>query len=104
MDKRFSNRKKLPMQDNLFSDLTQILPHLSSLDQKIANLRWLSKYTDSSKVEIFMTLPDGTVFPMDQDIIPFNLQMESRKLIEDAIDEYQRQHDHLKKLFDETNH
>ena len=104
MDKRFSNRNKLPMQDNLFSDLTQILPHLSSLDKKIANLRWLSKYTDSSKVEIFMTLPDGTVFPMDQDIIPFNLQMESRKLIEDAIDEYQRQHDHLKRLFDETNH
>lgn len=91
------------MSDNLFSDLTQILPHLATLEKKIANLRWLSKQTDHSEVEIFMTFHDGTVFPLDQEIIPFNLQMEARKLIEDAIDEYQRQHDHLKRLLDDTN-
>ena len=91
------------MSDNLFSDLTQILPHLATLEKKIANLRWLSKQTDQSEIEIFMIFHDETVFPLDQEIIPFNLQMEARKLIEDAIDEYQRQHDHLKRLFDDTN-
>jgi hypothetical protein len=54
-------------------------------------------------VETFVTLPDGTVLPIDQDVVPFKLDMELKTLIEDSIDEYQRQHDHLKRLFDETN-
>ncbi len=91
------------MQESIFSDLTQILPHLAMLDRKIINLRWIAKQIEGCKVETFVTLPDGTVLPIDQDIVPFKLDMELKTLIEDSIDEYQRQHDHLKRLFDETN-
>lgn len=92
------------MQESLFSDLSQILPHLARLEQKIATLRWLAKNVDDSKIEIFATFRDNTTYPIDQELIPFKLEMEAKTLIEDSIDEYQRQHDHLKKLLDETNH
>lgn len=91
------------MQNDLFSDLTQILPHLARLDQKIQTLRWIAKNLDDSKVEIFATFKDGSAYPIDQELIPFKLEMELKTLVEDSIDEIQRQHDHLKKLFDETN-
>ena len=91
------------MQENLFADLTQILPHLAHLEKKIANLRWMAKQIDDSKVEIFVTFRDNTVFPLDNELIPFNLQQEAKTLIEDSIDEYQRQHDNLQKLFNESN-
>jgi hypothetical protein len=91
------------MQNSLFSDLIEILPHLAMLDRKIANLRWIAKQIEGCKVETFITLPDKTVIPIDQHVVPFKLDMELKTLIEDSIDEYQRQHDHLKRLFDETN-
>ena len=91
------------MQENLFADLAQILPHLAHLDKKIANLRWMAKQLDDSKVEIFVTFSDGTVFPLDNELIPFNLQQEAKTLIEDSIDEYQRQHDNLQKLSNEIS-
>ena len=90
------------MQENLFGDLSQVLPHLARLQQKIETLRWLSKHIDQSEVEMFVSFKDGTTFPMDFELIPFNLQMEAKKLIEDSIDEYQRQHDNLQKLSDES--
>lgn len=91
------------MQDSLFSDLSQILPYLAHLEKKINNLRWLAKNVEDSEVEMFITFRDGTTFPMDHEIIPFNLQQEAKTLIEDSIDEYQRQHDNLQKLFNESN-
>ena len=94
--------KNATMQENLFSDLGQILPHLAHLERKIANLRWIARQVESCKVETFVTLNDGTVLPIDQDVVPFKLDMELKTLLEDSIDEYQRQHDNLKKLFDET--
>jgi len=97
-------RQKLPsMQDSLFSDLSQVLPHLARLQEKIQTLRWLSKHIEESEVEMFVSFKDGTTFPLDFEIIPFNLQMEAKTLIEDSIDEYQRQHDNLQKLLNETN-
>jgi len=90
------------MQDNLFSDLSQILPHLAKLQHKIENLRYLSKQLDESRIEIFMTLPDGVTIMLDDHIIPFNLNLEIKTLFEDSIDEYQRQHDHLNKLNNES--
>lgn len=96
-------RQKLPvMQDNLFGDLSQILPHLARLNEKIETLRWISKQLDESQVELFVTFRDGTAFPLDE-IIPFNLNLEVKNLIGDSIDEYQRQHDNLNKLSDESS-
>ena len=91
------------MQDSLFSDLGQILPHLARLEQKIEALRWISKQLESSDVMITLFFRDGTKYAIDQDLIPFKLEMELKALAEDSIDEYQRQHEHLKKLFDATN-
>jgi hypothetical protein len=91
------------MQESIFSDLTQILPHLAMLDRKIIKLRWIAKTLEGCKVETFATLSDNSVLLIDQNLIPFKLDMELKKLLEDSIDEYQRQHDHLKRLFDETN-
>ena len=91
------------MQDSLFSDLGQILPHLARLEQKIEALRWISKQLESSDVMITLLFRDGTKYAIDQDLIPFKLEMELKALAEDSIDEYQRQHEHLKKLFDATN-
>ena len=90
------------MQDNLFSDLSKILPHLAKLQNKIENLRYLSKQLDHSQIEIFMTLPDGVTIMLDHHIIPFNLNLEIKTLFEDSIDEYQRQHDHINKLNNEN--
>ena len=90
------------MQDNLFSDLSQILPHLARLQNNIERLRFLSKQLDHSLIEIFMTLPDGVTIPIDEFIVPFNLNLEIKTLFEDSIDEYQRQHDHLNKLNNES--
>ena len=91
------------MPDNLFSDLSQILPHLADLDNRVAALRHLARQVESSKIEIFMTLTDGATIALDDQLIPFNLQLEIKTLIEDSIDEFQRQHDNLKKLSDETS-
>ena len=90
------------MQDNLFSDLSQILPHLARLQNNIERLRFLSKQLDNSLIEIFMTLPDGVTITIDEFIVPFNLNLEIKTLFEDSIDEYQRQHDHLNKLNNES--
>lgn len=103
MVKRFLNYKRPTMQQSIFEDLTQILPYLANLDQKIANLQLLGKWISDSKVEIFATKHDGTVHTITQEIIPFKLEIEMKTLVDDSIDELQRQRDHLQKLLDETN-
>ena len=91
------------MQDSLFSDLQQILPHLAALENKIDILRTISRNLDDSTIEIVIYFKDKTTVYLDNTIVPFNLTMETKSIIEDSIDELQRQHDHLKKLLDETN-
>lgn len=91
------------MQDSLFSDLQQILPHLAALENKIDILRTISRGLDGSDNTLAVHLTTGETVRLTQDLIPFNLEQEIKKLVEDSIDEYQRQHANLKKLFDETN-
>lgn len=91
------------MQDSLFSDLQQILPHLAALENKIDILRTISRSLDGSENTLAVQLTTGETVLLTQDLIPFNLEQETKKLVEDSIDEYQRQHANLKKLFDETN-
>lgn len=91
------------MQDSLFSDLSQILPHLANLDSRIQNLRFLARSVEGSTISITLNTQAGLSYVITQDEIPFNLSQEIHKLLEDSIDELQRQHDHLKKLLDETN-
>lgn len=91
------------MQESLFSDLQQILPHLAALENKIDSLRTISRSLDGSENTLSVQLTTGETVLLTQDLIPFNLEQETKKLVEDSIDEYQRQHANLKKLFDETN-
>lgn len=93
------------MQDSLFSDLGQILPYLAELQNKIEFLRTLAKSLDDiGESHFIIKYPDGKIVVLGQDIIPFNLGQEIRKLVEDSIDEYQRQHENLNRLFNDTNH
>lgn len=93
------------MQDSLFADLGQILPHLAELQNKIQFLRTLAKSLDDiGETHFVIKYPDGKIVVLGQDIIPFNLGQEIHKLVEDSIDEYQRQHENLNRLFNETNH
>lgn len=90
------------MQENLFGDLSQLLPHLARLQNKIETLRWIGKHIDDGQVEMFVSFKDGKTYQLNE-LIPFNLNMEAKTLIEDSIDEYQRQHDNMQKLCDENN-
>ena len=91
------------MQESLFSDLSQILPYLAKLDAQIDVLRRISRNLDDSTIELVIYFKDKTTVYLDNSIVPFNLTMETKSIVEDSIDELQRQHDHLKKLLDETN-
>lgn len=83
---------------NLFSDLTQLLPHLAKIEGKIQALQLIAKNLDSSQVIINVTFKDNTTVVIDQELIPFNLVMELRTLIGDSIDDYQRQQKSLNDL------
>ena len=87
------------MANDLFSDLSQVLPHLAGIEAKIRTLQSISKHLEESQIEILVVLPDGdTSIVINQDIVPFNMRMEVRTLIDDSIDEFQRQLVNLKEL------
>lgn len=65
--------------------------HLSSIQGKISTLRFISNTLSDSQLEYWLTLKTGEKVLIDQNLIPFNLEMEFRNLIGDSIDEYQRQ-------------
>ena len=63
----------------------------SMLQDKINTLQFLGKNLDGSKVTIEVTFDCGSKALIEQRIVPFNLAMELRVLIDDSIDYYQRQ-------------
>ena len=63
----------------------------SMLQGKINTLQFLGKNLDGSKVTIEVTFDCGSKALIMQRLIPFNLAMELRVLIDDSIDYYQRQ-------------
>lgn len=75
--------------------LNQVGPYLAELNGKISTLQFLGKHLTGTQVELLVTFPDGDKVIIDQRLIPFNLQMELRTLIDDSIDEYQRIAKHL---------
>lgn len=79
------------MENNLFSDLSLLLPYLADLDWKVERCRRFIKAIDNARaIEVHI------VYESDQDTMiigkgdtPFNLADEVRKILEDSIDEYQ---------------
>jgi hypothetical protein len=69
-----------------------LLAYQRMLQDKITTLQFLgSEISSTKKVSIEMTLDTGTKVFIEQRIVPFNLQLEIRSLIDDSIDHYQRQ-------------
>ena len=73
----------------------QVSPYLSVLHGKINTLQFLGRNLSDTSVELLVTFPDGDKVILDQVLIPFNLTMELKTLIDDSIDEYQRIIKHL---------
>lgn len=87
------------MQANIFEDLTILLPYLSDLEEKINNLQQIRKTLTEQKFNTYiqvcysdLNLPVRTI---NQDQLPFNLNQELLILIDDAIDEMQKQYSNL---------
>lgn len=73
----------------------QVSPYLAVLHGKINTLQFLGRNLSDTSVELLVTFPDGDKVILDQVLIPFNLTMELKTLIDDSIDEYQRIIKHL---------
>ena len=73
----------------------QVSPYLVVLHGKINTLQFLGRNLSITSVELLVTFPDGDKVILDQVLIPFNLTMELKTLIDDSIDEYQRIIKHL---------
>lgn len=69
--------------------------YLDMLQGKINTLQFLGQNLGGCKVQIQITLDCGSKVLLEQNLIPFNLAMELRLLIDESIDEYQRQHKNI---------
>jgi len=82
------------MQQQIFDDLTLLLPHLADLKQKIETLQELKRIVDNSDTEIEILIHEnkahGLTYTLDQHSIPFTLKMEVQVLLNDSIDDLQR--------------
>jgi hypothetical protein len=70
---------------------TDLAAYKSMLEGKINTLQFIGKHLDGSTVSIQVTFDCGSKALVEQRLIPFNLAMELRVLIDDSIDYYQRQ-------------
>jgi hypothetical protein len=91
------------MQENLFSDLSLVLPYLADLDFKVKRCRELIKRLDNARAievhVIYETQEDSVI--IGQGDTPFNLAQEVKIILEDSIDEYQKAIVHLGQLSNE---
>ncbi len=64
--------------------------YVNDLQGKISTLQFIGKNLAGCKVDIIVTLECGSKVLLQQHLIPFNLAMEVRILVDDSIDELQR--------------
>ena len=91
---KFYNTKLKTMQQQIFDDLTLLLPHLANLQQQITTLQELKRIITKEDTEIEILVHqnkgNGITYTIDQTIVPFTLKMEVQVLLNDSIDELQR--------------
>ena len=75
---------------DFITELSQAAPYLDELRGKINTLQFIGKHLQSTSITIEVTFKEGDKILIDQQLIPFNLEMELRLLIGESIDEYQR--------------
>jgi len=96
---KYYNQKLKTMQQQIFDDLTLLLPHLANLQQNIATLQELKRIVNKSETEIEILIHEnkahGLTYTLDQDSIPFTLKMEVQVLLNDSIDDLQRVYSNL---------
>jgi hypothetical protein len=86
------------MQTNIFDDLSLLLPYLSDLEEKINNLQKIRKTLTEQKfeTEICLCLTEFHKYlQITQKHLPFNLNQEMLIIIDDSIDEMQKQYSNL---------
>ena len=64
--------------------------YVNDLQGKISTLQFIGKNLAGCQVDIVVTLECGSKVLLQQHLIPFNLAMEVRSLVDDSIDELQR--------------
>ena len=69
--------------------------YLNMLQGKINTLQFLGTHLDGSQVQILVRFDCGSKVLIEQNLIPFNLQMELRVLIDESIDEWQRMYKNI---------
>lgn len=84
--------------------IDQVIPYLDELHGKIEILQLIGRNLGDAKVQIKITFDSGDACYIDQKLIPFNMVMEVRALVNDSIDEYQRMAKHLNGLANEKQH
>ena len=69
--------------------------YLNMLQGKINTLQFLGSHLEGSQVQILVRFDCGSNCLIEQHLIPFNLQMELRVLIDESIDEWQRMYKNI---------
>lgn len=87
------------MQENLFSDLSQLLPYLADLQSRILFLKKLhSQLKELPQIDSITLQGDGIAICIEQKMIPFNLDQEMMVLIQDSIDHWESRSKNLEEL------
>lgn len=80
---------------NLPSTQSGVLLEIKRLSNKKENLEIIYKYTKFSNVKILFTANDQPVI-LDAEMLPFHLPTELFNLLEDSIDQYEKDLETLK--------
>ena len=64
--------------------------HVAELQRKVITLQFVRKHLYNVDVKFEVTFRDNTRIELDQSLIPFNLEIETRKLLDNSLDHYQR--------------
>jgi len=64
--------------------------HVAELQRKVITLQFVRKHLYNVDVKFEITFRDNTRIELDQELIPFNLEIETRKLLDNSLDHYQR--------------
>ena len=82
------------MQQEIWEDLTLLMPYLADIKSKVDTLVELKRITNGdTSIEILIHHNTGTgvhTYNISQEFIPFNMRLEVQILLNDAIDHLQK--------------
>jgi hypothetical protein len=82
------------MQQHFYTDSRSVLQEIKKLNEKMDHLKLIYSFTNYRNVKILFTStnPDGVeqMIWLTNEMLPFHLPNEIANLIEDALDEYEK--------------